>query len=323
MKAIIQEKYGSPDVLTLDDIEVPTPNEKEVLVRVRGASVHAGDWHLMRGTPFVIRLVFGGLFRPKVKVLGTDMAGEVEAIGSQVTQFQPGDAVFADLSTSGFGAFAEYVVVPETAIAPKPSNLNFEAAATVPVSGIAALQALRDQGQLQPGQQVLINGASGGVGSYAVQLAKAMGAEVTAVCSTSKLAMVRSLGADHLIDYRQEDPTQTGQQYDLIVDAAAYRSVTDYQPVLKPTGTYILVGGSSRQLFQTLLLSPWLTRRMHRSIKVLQSEPNRADLMELKRLIEAGQVKPEVDQSYPLSQVPQAIRQLEARQVKGKLAIVV
>ena len=321
MKAIVQEKYGSPDVLKLDDIEAPTPGEQEVLVRVRAASVHAGDWHLMRGTPFVIRLMFGGLFRPKVKVLGTDMAGEVEEVGSQVTRFKPGDAVFADLSASGFGAFAEYVVVPEAMLAPKPSNLGFEAAATVPVSAMAALQALRDEGQLQPGQQVLINGASGGVGSYAVQLAKAMGAEVTAVCSTSKLAMARSLGADHLIDYTQEDPTQTDGQYDLIVDAAAYRSVTDYQAILKPAGTYVLVGGSSRQLFRTLLLGPWLTRQMQRSLKVLQSEPNQADLMELKTLIEAGKVTPSIERTYQLKEVPQAIQHLETRQVKGKVAI--
>ena len=208
-------------------------------------------------------------------------------------------------------------------LAAKPDNLSFEAAATVPVSGMAALQALRDAGQLQAGQQVLINGASGGVGSYAVQIAKAMGGEVTAVCSTSKMTMVHSLGADHLIDYSQNDPTQSAVQYDLIIDAAAYRPVTDYQAILKPSGTYVLVGGSSYQLFRTLLLGPWLTRRMQRSLKVLQSEPNQADLMELKKLIEARKVTPAIERTYQLNEVPQAIQHLEKRQVKGKIAIAV
>lgn len=321
MKAITQKQYGSPDVLRIDDIEIPTPAKHDVLVRVHGSSIHAGDWHLMRGTPWLIRLVFGGLFRPKFKVLGTDIAGRVEAVGANVTQFKPGDEVFGDLSSCGFGAFAEYAVAPETLLAPKPSNLTFEAAATVPTSATAALQALRNEGQLQPGQRVLINGASGGVGSFAIQIAKTMGAEVTAVCSTAKVDLVRSLSADHTIDYTQQDPAQTSEQYDLIIDAAAYRPVADYQAILKPTGTYVLVGGSSQQLLRTMLLRPWLEKRMQRSIKTLESKPNQADLLLLKDWIETGSVMPAVDRSYQLEEVPQAIRHLEARQVQGKVAV--
>ncbi|MGD1862563.1 MAG: NAD(P)-dependent alcohol dehydrogenase [Leptolyngbyaceae cyanobacterium] len=319
MKAITQRQYGSPDVLRLDDIEIPAPADNEVLVR----SIHAGDWHLMRGTPWLIRLIFGGLFRPKFKVPGTDIAGRVEAVGSNVTQFNPGDEVFGDLSSCGFGAFAEYAVAPETLLAPKPANLTFEAAATVPTSAVAALQALRDEGALQAGQRVLISGASGGVGSFAIQIAKVLGAEVTAVCSTAKVGLVRALGADHVIDYTQQDPTQTAEQYDLIVDAAAYRPAMDYQAILKLTGTYVLVRGSSQQFLRTMLLRSWLEKRMQRSLKTLESKPNQADLRLLKDWIEAGKIVPAVERSYPLEDVPQAIRHLEARQVQGKVAIAI
>ncbi|MEM6839367.1 MAG: NAD(P)-dependent alcohol dehydrogenase [Cyanobacteria bacterium P01_C01_bin.120] len=323
MKAITQRQYGSPDVLRLDDIEIPAPADNEVLVRVYGSSIHAGDWHLMRGTPWLIRLIFGGLFRPKFKVPGTDIAGQVEAVGSNVTQFNPGDEVFGDLSSCGFGAFAEYAVAPETLLVPKPANLTFEAAATVPTSAVAALQALRDEGALQAGQRVLISGASGGVGSFAIQIAKVLGAEVTAVCSTAKVGLVRALGADHVVDYTQQDPTQTAEQYDLIVDAAAYRPAMNYQAILKLTGTYVLVGGSSQQFLQTMLLRSWLEKRMQRSIKTLESKPNQVDLLLLKDWIEAGKIVPAVERSYPLEDVPQAIRHLEARQVQGKVAIAV
>jgi NADPH:quinone reductase-like Zn-dependent oxidoreductase len=321
MKAIVQTEYGSADVLRLENVDRPVVSDNGVLVRVYGAAVHAGDWHLMRGTPFIIRLIFGGLLKPKFRTLGTDMAGQVEAVGKNVTAFKPGDEVFGDLSESGFGAFAEYVCPPEKALALKPTNLTFEEAATVPVSALAALQGLRDYGQLQPGQTVLINGASGGVGSFAVQIAKAWGAIVTGVCSPNKAEMVRSLGADHVLDYTQATVPQNGQKYDLIFDAAAYRSVFDYLPVLAAKGTYVMVGGSTVRLFQVMLFGGLMSKISGRKMTCLVSKPNSDDLLVLKTLIEAGKIIPYIDQRYSLSEVPVAIRRLEQRQVQGKIAI--
>ena len=325
MKAIVQSEYGSADVLRLEELEKPVVADNEVLVRVHGAGVHAGDWHLMRGTPFLIRLVFGGIFKPKLKTIGTDIAGKVEAIGKDVTQFQPGDEVFGDLSAHGFGAFAEYISVPEEALVSKPNNLSFEEAATVPVSGLAALQALRDFGEIKSEQRVLINGASGGVGSFAVQLAKGFGAQVTAVCSPRKLEMVKSLGADYVVDYTQSDPTKPEQPYDLIVDAAAYRPFSDFLDALVPGGTYVLVGGAMPKFFKAMIFGSFVERSKpegsRRQVKCLESKANQADLTLLKDWIEAGKLKPFVDRAYPLAEVPQAIRYLEERQVKGKVAI--
>ncbi|MEM6451781.1 MAG: NAD(P)-dependent alcohol dehydrogenase [Cyanobacteria bacterium P01_D01_bin.105] len=325
MKAIVQSEYGSADVLRLEELEKPVITDNEVLVRVRGAGVHAGDWHLMRGTPFLIRLVFGGILKPKLKTIGTDIAGQVEAIGKDVTQFQPGEEVFGDLSSYGFGAFAEYISVPEEALVSKPTNLSFEEAATVPVSGLAALQALRDFGEIQPGQRVLINGASGGVGSFAVQLAKGFGAKVTAVCSTKKMDMVKSLGADYVVDYTQTDPAKPTQPYDLIVDAAAYRPFSDFLDALVPGGIYVLVGGAMPKFFKAMIFGSFVERSKpegnRRKVKCLESKANQADLTLLKDWIEAGKLKPFVDQTYLLVEVPIAIRSLEARQVKGKVAI--
>jgi NADPH:quinone reductase-like Zn-dependent oxidoreductase len=329
MKAIVQTEYGSADVLRLAEVDKPVVRDNSVLVRVRAASVHAGDWHLMRGTPFLIRFMFGGLLRPKIKILGTDAAGRVEAVGRDVTQFKPGDEVFGDLSECGFGAFAEYVCATEAALVLKPANTSFEEAATVPVSALAALQGLRDCGQIQSGQKVLINGASGGVGSFAVQIAKALGAEVTAVCSTKKMGMVRSLGdssgvslgADHIIDYTQADVTQNGQRYDLILDAAAYRSVFDYLPILTPEGTYVLVGGSTARFFQVMFLGSWISKIGNRNVKCLASKPNQADLVILRDFLEARKIVPFIDRRYSLSEVPKAIRYLEQRQVRGKVVI--
>jgi NADPH:quinone reductase-like Zn-dependent oxidoreductase len=323
MKAIVQTEYGSTDVLRLEDVDKPVVPDNGVLVRVQAASVHAGDWHLMRGTPFLIRFIFGGVLKPKIKILGTDAAGRVEAVGKDATQFKPDDEVFGDLSECGFGAFAEYVCVPETALALKPANMTFEEAATVPVSALAALQGLRDVGQIQSGQKVLINGASGGVGSFAVQIAKAYGAEVTGVCSTSKVDMVRAIGADHVIDYTQADVTQNGQRYDLILDAAAYRSVFDYLPILIPKGTYVLVGGSTARLFLIMFLGSWISKISRRNVKCQVSKPNQADLVILRDLIEAGKIAPFIDRRYSLNEVPAAIRHLEQRQVRGKVAITV
>jgi NADPH:quinone reductase-like Zn-dependent oxidoreductase len=323
MKAIVQTVYGSPDVLHLVEVSLPIVPDDGVLVRVKASSVNAGDWHLMRGDPFLIRFMFGGLRQPKIKTLGMDVAGIVEAVGRSVTQFNPGDAVFGDTSEAGFGSFAEYVCAPESAFVHKPEHVSFEAAASVSVAALAALQGLRDYGQIKAGQKVLINGASGGVGSFAVQIAKALGAEVTAVCSTAKMDMVRSLGADHMIDYTQTDITQAGQQFDLILDAAAYRSVFDYLPILTAKGTYVLVGGATDRFFKTMLLGPWLTKTRSKTVKCLASKPNQADLMTLKEMLEVGKISPVLDRTYPLSEVPTAIHQLEQRQVTGKIAIVI
>ncbi|MEM9486666.1 MAG: NAD(P)-dependent alcohol dehydrogenase, partial [Cyanobacteria bacterium P01_F01_bin.116] len=267
-----------------------------------------------------IRLMFGGISKPKIKTLGSDVAGRVEAVGKDITQFQVGDDVFGDLSECGFGAFAEYVSVPETALVLKPDNTSFEDAAAIPAAALAALQSVRDYGQVQPGQKVLVHGASGGVGSFAVQIAKAFGAEVTGVCSTGKVEMVRSLNADHIIDYTQTDCTQTGP-YDLIIDAAAYRSVYDFLPALKPQGAYVMVGGSTARFFQVMFLAPWIAKTRHYTVKSLAAKPNQADLITIRNLVTAGKITPFIDQRYPLSKVPDAIRYVEQRQVKGKVVI--
>ncbi|MBX2865078.1 MAG: NAD(P)-dependent alcohol dehydrogenase [Leptolyngbyaceae cyanobacterium MAG.088] len=320
MKAIVQDEYGASDVLRLADVDRPVPQDNQVLVRVHASSVNAGDWHLMRGTPFLIRLMFGGIAKPKLKTLGSDVAGRVEAVGKDVTQFQVGAEVFGDVSECGFGAFAEYVCVPETALMLKPDNTSFEVAAAVPAAALAALQSVRDYGQIQSGQKVLVHGASGGVGSFAVQIAKAFGAEVTGVCSTAKVDMVRSLNADHVIDYTQTDCTQTGP-YDLIIDAAAYRSVYDFLPALKPQGTYVMVGGSTARFFQVMFLSPWIAKTRQYTVKCLAAKPNQDDLTTIRDLVATGKITPFIDRRYPLSDVPDAIRYVEQRQVKGKVVI--
>ncbi|MEL6352196.1 MAG: NAD(P)-dependent alcohol dehydrogenase [Cyanobacteria bacterium J06627_28] len=325
MKAIVQSEYGSADVLSLQELDKPAIADNEVLVRVHGASVHAGDWHLMRGNPFLIRLMTGGVLKPKVTTIGTDVSGRVEAVGKDVQQFRLGDEVFGDLSECGFGAFSEYISVPENALVHKPANLSFEESATVPVSGLAALQALRDCGEVQSGQRVLINGASGGVGSFAIQLAKGFGAEVTAVCSKSKIEMVKSLGADYVVDYTQSDPTKPTQPYDVIIDAAAFRPFSDFLDALVPGGTYVMVGGATSEFFRSMLLGAFAERfkakASRRWVKCLVSTPNQTDLTVLKDWIEAGRLKPFVDRTYPLAEVPTAIRYVEERQVRGKVAI--
>jgi len=321
MKAIVQTQYGSADVLKLAEVDQPILSDNSVLVRVHATSVHAGDCHLMRGKPFLIRLIYGGMRSPKIKILGTDVAGEVKAVGTAVTQFKPGDQVFGDLSEAGFGAFAEYVCVPETALGLKPTHLTFEEAATIPVSAITALQGLRDVGKLQPGQKVLVKGASGGVGSFAVQLAKTFGAEVTGICSPSKFKMVQDIGADQVLDYQQAKTDLKQQSYDLLLDMAAYNSVFEYLPILKPKGSYVLVGGSIARLFQVMLFESLISRMSHRRVKCLVQKPNQADLAVLKDLVEAGKIRPYVDRCYSLAEVPTAIRAIEQRQVKGKIAI--
>jgi NADPH:quinone reductase-like Zn-dependent oxidoreductase len=323
MKAIVYAKYGPPDVLELREVEKPTPKEDEVLVKVHAASVNAADWHILRGKPFLVRLMGFGLLRPKNKILGSDIAGRVEAVGRNVKQFQPGDEVFGDLFECGRGGFAEYVCARENALALKPANMSFEEAAAVPMAAITALHGLRDKGQIQPGQKVLINGASGGVGTFAVQIAKSFGAEVTGVCSTRNLDKARSIGADQVIDYTREDFTQNGQRYDLILAANGYHSILDYKRALSPKGTYVTTGGSMSQLFQAMLLGPWISMTGSKKMGNLLSKPNQKDLVLMKELLEAGKVKPVIDRRYTLSEVAEALRYLEEGHAQGKVVITV
>ncbi len=320
MKAIVSTKYGSPDVLNLEEVEKPAPKDNEVLVKVHAASVNAGDWHLLRADPFLTRLAFG-LLRPKYRILGADIAGRVEVVGENVTQFQPGDEVFGDLSGCGFGGFAEYVCATEDALGLKPANTSFEAAAAVPSAAATALQGLRDKGQIQSGQKVLINGASGGVGTFAVQIAKSFGAEVTGVCSTRKLDMVRSIGADHVLDYTQEDFTKNGQRYDLIFAANGNHPISAYKRALSPKGTYVMSGGSGTQMFQAMLLGPMISMTGNKKMDNLLKKSNKKDLVVLKEFLEAGKITPVIDRTYPLSEVPEAIRYLEEGHARGKVMI--
>jgi NADPH:quinone reductase-like Zn-dependent oxidoreductase len=322
MKAIVQYKYGSPDVLELRDIDKPDIGDDEVLVRVHAAGVDRGVWHLMTGLAYPIRLV-SGLRAPKTPVPGMDVAGVVAAIGKDVTRFQRGDEVFG----IGKGSYAEYARVREDKLAPKPANLTFEQAAVVPISGSTALQALRDKGQLQPGQKVLIIGASGGVGTFAVQIAKSLGAHVTGVCSTSKVDLVRSLGADDVIDYTRDDFTEGVQRYELILDIGGNSSLSRMRRILTPKGTLVIVGGETdgRWLggldrnIRALLLSPFLGQKL----RLLVNSENYKDIIVLKELIEAGEITPAIDRTYPLGEAPKAIHYLEEGHARGKVAITV
>jgi len=324
MKAIVCYNYGSPDVLKLEEVEKPTPSDDEVLVKVHAASAGAWDWHGLRADPFLVRLMGGGLLKPKNKILGSEIAGRVEAVGRNAKQFQPGDEVFGDLSGCGLGGFAEYVCVPENVLALKPASTTFEEAAAVPVAAVTALQGLRDKGQIQPGQKVLINGASGGVGTFAVQIAKSFGAEVTGVCSTRNLDMARSIGADHVIDYTQEDFTKSGQRYDLILAANGYHPISDYKRALSPKGIYVCSGGSMAQVFQAMLLGPLISMTGSKKMGSMGvAKPNKKDLVFMKELLEAGEVVPVIDRRYTLSEVPEALRYLEEGHAQGKVVITV
>jgi len=320
MKAIVYHTYGSPDVLKLEEIEKPGPKDDEVLVKVHAASVNAADWHLLRGKPFLVRLMGYGLLKPKYPILGSDIAGRIEAVGSNVKQFKPGDEVFGNIR----GGFAEYVCAREDAVVLKPANISFEEAAAVPIAGITALQGLRDKGHIQPGHKVLIQGASGGVGTFAVQIAKSFGAEATGVCSTRNVDMVRSIGADHVIDYTQEDFTKNGQRYDLILAANGYHSLSDYKRALSPRGIYVMTGGSSMAaLFQAMLLGPWISMTSSKKMGNLAAKVNHKDLVCLKDLLEAGKVVPVIERRYSLSDVAEAVRYLEEGHAKGKEVIAV
>jgi len=323
MKAIVYEKYGSPDVLELREVKKPIPKENEVLIKVHAASVNAYDWHFLTADIFLIRLMGGGLLKPKNTRLGADIAGRVEAVGRNVKQFQPGDEVFGDMAGHGNGSFAEYVSASESAFALKPANLSFEEAAAVPMAAVTALQGLRDEGQIHPGQKVLINGASGGVGTFAVQIAKLFGAEVTAVCSPRNLDQARSIGADQVIDYTREDFTQNGQQYDLILAANGYHSLSDYKRALTPQGIYVMAGGSMAQIFQAMLLGSWMSKTGGKKMGGVSTKIDQKDLVILKELLEAGKVVPVIDRRYLLSEAAEALRYLGEVHARGKVIITV
>jgi NADPH:quinone reductase-like Zn-dependent oxidoreductase len=327
MKAIVQDRYGRVDVLELRDIARPVPKDDEVLVRVHAGGLDRGVWHVMTGLPYLIRFVVPtlGLREPKVLVRGMDVAGRVEAVGDNVTRFRPGDAVFG--WTDG-GSYAEYTSAPEDHLAPKPANVTFEQAAAVPISGLAALQGLRDVGEIRPGQKALIIGAAGGVGSFAVQLAKAFGAEVTGVASTTQVELVRSLGADEVVDYTREDVTDGTRHWDLILDTAGHRSLSRLRRALTPRGTLVIVGSEGRGRwmggFDRNLRAVALSRLLGQRLRMLSSKPRQEDLQALRELVEAGKVRPVVDRTYPLRETPEAIRYLvEGHGGAGKIVITV
>ncbi len=321
MRAIVFTKYGSPDVLQLKEVAKPIPKDDEVLIKVHAASVNDWDWCLMRGKPFYIRLLCG-LLKPKIKIPGVDVAGQVEGVGKNVKKLQPGDEVYGDLSECGFGGFAEYVCAHGNALARKPASMTFMEAAAIPHAAMLAIQGLRDKGQIQPGQKLLINGAGGGVGTFGVQIAKLIGVEVTGVDSSGKLDMMRSMGFDHVIDYTQEDFTKNGQCYDLILDTKTNRSIFDYARALSPNGIYVTVGGSPARLFQALFLGPWISRFSKKKMHIVALKPNK-DLDYMNELFEAGKIKPVIDGPYKLSEVPEAIRHFGEGNHKGKVVITV
>jgi NADPH:quinone reductase-like Zn-dependent oxidoreductase len=318
MKAMMYTQYGPPDVLKLTEAAKPVPKDDEVLIKVRASSVTFGDLAAVKGEPFMVRFTLG-LREPKFKIPGKDVTGQVEAVGADVKQFKPGDEVFGDLSGCGWGAYAEFVSVPENVLVQKPANLTFEAAGAVPESAVVALQGLH-QGQIQSGQKVLIYGASGGIGTFAVQIAKSFETEVTGVCSTRNLEMVHSLGADHVIDYTKEDFTKKGQQYDLILATAGYRSLFDYKRALAPGGHYVATGGEMAQIFQPMLLGT-LVSSDGRKMTNLAMKPDKEDLTYIKELIEASKVTPVIDKSYSLSELPEAFRYYAEGRSRGKVVV--
>ena len=315
MRAVVQDTYGSPDVLELTKISKPLIKDNEVLVRIHASSLNIGDALIMRGKPFLLRLVYG-LRKPRSRVRGTDIAGTVEAVGKDIRRFRPGDEVFGWCK----GAFTEYATAEEADLAPKPASLTFQQAAAVPMAAGTALQAVRDKGKVQPGQKVLINGASAGVGTFAVQIAKSLGAEVTGVCSASNLEMVRSIGADHVIDYNEEDFTQSDQRYDFILDNVSNKSLSDCRRALTPNGTLVPNGWAGLGYLLNAKLSSLFMRKKARNFT---SKGKKENLAFLSELVEAGKVTPVIDRTYPLAEVPDAMRYLETRHVRGKVVIAV
>jgi NADPH:quinone reductase-like Zn-dependent oxidoreductase len=320
MKAVVYNKYGPPDVLELKEVEKPIPEDNQVLVKIHAASVNYGNLVLLKGEPFLARFAFG-LLKPKYPIPGGDIAGRVEAVGKDVKEFQPGDDVFGDLSRCGWGGFAEYVSVPENALALKPANISFEEAAAVPMAGVTALQGLRDKGKIQSGQKVLIHGASGGVGTFAVQIAKSFGAKVTGVCSTRNLSILQSIGADHAIDYTKEDFTQKKENFDLILAVNGNQPISAYKRALSRNGTYVMIGGSRAQLTQAMVLGPWISLTGSKKMGSMLQRSNQKDLIYMKELLEDGIVKPVIDRCFKLSEVPEAFRYFDEGRAQGKVVI--
>jgi len=322
MKAIVYKKYGSPDVLEFKEIEKPVPKDNEVLIKVHATSINDWDWGLLRGKPFMVRLMGDGLLKPKKKILGADIAGRIETVGKNVEQFKSGDDVFGDISGCAWGGFAEYVCARENAITIKPAGLTFEEAAAVPQAAILALQGLRRKGKVWSDQKVLINGAGGGAGTFAVQIAKSFDAVVSGVDSTRKMDIMRSIGADHVIDYTEEDFTKNGQRYDLILDMAAHHSIFDYKRALSPEGIYVMEGGATARIFQGMLLGPLISMTGSKKMGLLIHKPNK-DLDFVKELLETGKVAPIIDRRYPLSEVAEALRYFGEGKARGKIVITV
>ena len=318
MKAIVNTQYGSPDVLRMLEVAKPTPKENEVLIKIHAVAVNAADWHLLKADPFLVRLQFG-LFKPKYTILGADIAGRVEAVGQNVKKLKVGDDVFGNSSSSGWGGYAEYAAVREDVLVLKPANITFEEAAAVPMAAVTALLGLKE-GKIQQGQTVLINGASGGVGTFAIQIAKALGAEVTAVCSTRNVELARSLGADHVIDYTKEDFTKCGKQYDLILAANGYHSLTDYQRALSPNGQYVMTGGTTAQMFEVLLFGRLRSKGNQKMGNIL-AKHSQEELEFIAGLLADGTVKPVIAKRYALAQTADAIRCVEEGHAQGKVVI--
>lgn len=320
MKAVVMERYGTPDILELRDVAKPTPKADEVLVRVHAASVNDWDWGLLQGTPLVNRVVVGGLVKPKVQIIGGDIAGRVEAVGADVKAFEPDDEVYGDLCMSGFGAFAEYACAPEAGLAHKPATMSFEQAAAIPQAGMLAVQGLIDVGRIQSGQKLLLNGAGGGVGTFALQIAKLYEAEVTVVDKPDKLGMLRAMGAEHVVDYLEEDFTKGGKRFDLILDVKTNRSPFAYARALNPNGTYVTVGGSTSRLLHVLVMGPLMSRLYNKHVRIVSLKPNK-DLAYMNELFEAGKLEPVIDRVYQLTDLPDAFRHFGTGDHKGKIIV--
>ncbi len=318
MKAMVYEKYGTPDVLHLREVAKPTPNDDQVLIKVAAASVNALDWHMLTADIFLVRLGGAGFFKPSRPILGADVAGTVEAVGKNITRFKPGDEVFGGI---GHGGFAEYALAKEKHLVHKPANLSFEQAAAVPVAGLTALQGLRDAGKIQPGQEVLINGAAGGVGTFAIQVAKLYGAKVTAVCSARNQEQARRLGADQVIDYAQENFTRSGKQYDLILAVNGYHSLADYKQALKPQGIYVSAGGKTKQIFDALLFAKWMSEKNGRTLTNVSAHISQQDLLAMREMLASGKIVPVIDKTYPLSETAEALRYLGAGHARAKIIV--
>jgi NADPH:quinone reductase-like Zn-dependent oxidoreductase len=321
MKAVVMERYGTPDVLELRHVATPTPKANEVLVRVHAASINDWDWGLLQGRPFINRIL-NGPFAPKVQIIGCDIAGRVEAVGENVTAFRPGDEVYGDLSASGFGAFAEYACTPAASLARKPPGMSFEQAAAIPQAGMLAVQGLIDVGRIRSGQKLLLNGAGGGVGTFALQMAKLYDVEVTVVDKPGKLDMLCAMGADHVVDYLKEDFTKSGRCYDLILDVKTNRSPFAYARALNPNGTYVTVGGSITRLLQALALGPFMSRLYHKHLRIVALKPNK-DLNYMNELFEAGKMLPVIDRAYKLADLPEALGLFGTGDHKGKIIVIV